>query len=267
MGPLSLLVLALASSSSAPEAVVVLSSAGRIHHRVTADPLHQMIGRVQQRLPSPYGVLPGPVQGPRSLCRSRLENLLPSTGHRLGPKSWALFPDRRSPIFKWAVSSTAGVKRAPRVSPQCSSGPPPVPPRSPLPPATSHRLFRRRRSTRAPGFRAELRRTPRPIPLRHAGVLQGTKFWLRRFPPGQAIPVCVDCPAGPREELYVRILWQAPSEPFDYAPDILAGFPKAIAARFFLACSYQLRDVVVFNVLHLGLKCHNTGITQRKFAD
>ncbi|KAJ1156173.1 hypothetical protein NDU88_008897 [Pleurodeles waltl] len=78
--------------------------------------------------------------------------------------------------------------------------------------AAPHLLPRRRRSTRARTFRAELQRAPRPLlPVAQGGL--GGQFRLCRLVPGQAFPVCADCPAGSQEELFIRISWQALSEP------------------------------------------------------
>ncbi|KAJ1093045.1 hypothetical protein NDU88_006154 [Pleurodeles waltl] len=194
------------------------STTGRIHHQAAADQPHWMMGRAQQRPLHPMGHFPVP-------CRVRAASGAPARGPRDSlAQCWAL-PGSRvlrgSQFHCWLES-----RGAPGYLPVQLRAPP-VPARSPLPPAPSHCLLRRR-STQASGFRAELRCAPRPLSLRRAGVLRGTKFWFCHFPPGQANLVCVDYPAGPREELYVRISWQAPSEPLDYAPDILAGLARAM---------------------------------------
>ncbi|KAJ1125607.1 hypothetical protein NDU88_004032 [Pleurodeles waltl] len=226
--------------SSAPEAVVAPSSSGRIHHPAAADPLHQMTGRAQQRLPSLYGVPPFPLRGPRSLQRFH-----PGAGRSLVP-CWTPAESHVqdfAPQPPPSCSARTGVG-APTATPDPQGGEA-VPPRpesggapgrppsaapgltgvrlrpavacvpSPSPPATPHNS-----SLQLQGRAPECAEAA-PSPSRRG--VWGAKFRLHRFPLDQAIPVCVDCPAGSQGELFVRISWQALSEPFGYAPDILAG--------------------------------------------
>ncbi|KAJ1135391.1 hypothetical protein NDU88_001831 [Pleurodeles waltl] len=172
-----------------------------------------MVGRVQQRLPSPIG-------------------RLPSAGRHAGPTSRTPLPDRRLLVWRAGVSELQPARGrqscrwpASRGVPGCLLSAAQGLICTYLAPAAIHDstpLTRRRRSTYAPGFRAEFRRVPRPLPLRCTEALRGTKIRRCRFLPGQTIPVCVISPAGLQGELYFRISCQAPTEPLDYTPTIFA---------------------------------------------
>ncbi|KAJ1153878.1 hypothetical protein NDU88_006636 [Pleurodeles waltl] len=157
-------------------------------------------------------VLATSARGPR--------NLLSCAGHQPSPTSRTLLPGRRPlarhaqgselrpppPILKGTRQSTkAGVRRGPWASPQRGLG--------------SHRRPPEARcSSRPLNFspgdalnsspwvqgQAPVRAEAAPSPSRKE--VWGARFRLCRFAPDQAIPICVDCPAGSRGELFVRIL-------------------------------------------------------------
>ncbi|KAJ1209564.1 hypothetical protein NDU88_004938 [Pleurodeles waltl] len=147
--------------------------------------------------------------------------LLPSAGRRAGPTSRTPLP---TAAFLFGAPGGQNSSRHPRTargsqsrrhpgeSPGVSSAQPrasSAPTCRRLQSATPHHCLRRRRSACVSGFRADLKRAPRLLPLRRTEVLLGTKIRRCRFPPDQTIPVCVISPAGPRGELYFKISCQA----------------------------------------------------------